>query len=1440
MRGLLRLNLALGALGSVCLTLLCLVLLVPEVTADSSGDAPPPTGDWNINNATALWDETRVIDGSINVNDGSLTLDNVTLYVRGHLRVDAPTEIYRSTIIVTRARGFGGVDIRDPMTLDNVTLRLNLTANPTQANEQQKIVVTSTGTLLVHNNSLISDGDNIEDDDTIAPGAQSNNYRMRFIVENGGRFEVYDSTISEVGWANPSGGGSPDQTRGGIAVEAINVTLSNATISKCWYGIYLRTGAANARIDNSTFIDLEVHGIVTYATDGLVENTTFQDLNIAHMAYYQSVRWTFQYNTITSCTHGLQLNFADTYIIRDNQFSSINQRVLDLRGDAVQNTFIDNTITTAGYGLWSEGVRQSWGDRTYRWNPHHIYYTDNRLTGVTTGLHFDAGSTGDRERSGGHNVSFTDNTFDGGTTGIVVSQGGNRRLIDDFTISGNRLVNVTDVGFQFTQLYDSLITDNRIIGGSMGVKLIRSSGLRMNHNLLFASNFTGFHLTESTQDNELDNNTIEGSLGQGFYMKNSGPNSVHHNRVANFTGAGLWTEEQVTGTFVDNTLEHGGEGFHLVGTAPTIRDNDLVDLQWGYYLLDVTLASLQDELSGITKGRLWQEHSLTVTVEDEENNTKRNIEVEVYDVHGTLVATDSSDSEGLTRSFNLTHYRLDPEGVRTDLTPHRAWAYRGTGSISEAYSASTPNGQLTLRIDLISPASWVMSQGDWVNTSQVMVTWQVLGGHTDVVLFHIDQRYMEPGQAYTNWTPIGSFATTSTLFNVTEGNIYQIRSRAEDDFGNLEEGSSEWEFEVDMTPPDSVLTSPDVADGEKTALGTVLLEWEPTPMAAQVDTYTLLHRWRILPSGTFGQWSVYAGLEDTRVKSYDFEGPGGFEYQLKVLAVDDAGNREVKSEPDLTFSLDHEAPEAWLLPLPTLQDSDRLALTVDFPLDSDLEFVTIRYLKYLEVRYDEGDAPSGTWLNLGVYDRETLQQGSIVIDQLATNSYYLFRLAAQDDVGNEDERIAIEEFYTGNATADQTLQLKKAVEPAGSKYTNDHVRVQALQGEEYGPALRQSTKLPLENPDMYFLDEHTGLITFGDGQNGFQPAAGQSIRVTYDGYDDLTLVDLSAPAAPYELNSEILTNTSIRLTWHIPDSPDVVGYQVEYQPDQPEVQWENLTTVDHAPTGGYISVTLENLSREVIHFRILSIDRVNLASSPSGEVKVDLSIPEEPAIEGDDDEEGPPVMLILVILVVVMVICGAGFYILTGRGRGADKGPVRTGDETAPPLDPEGKAPSRGPTLEPVAPGTVGAGGVVEGAVEGAGADGPGPAPEGSPAVDREPDEHAQFSRPTRPTEAPDEVPPSVAPFAPVPPITPVTPQTPVAPLAPMAPVEAPSAGSPAEPAPSEAAEGDQAPPPAKADFQVLDGELICLSCGTAQGLMVGGGVDVTCHACGIIGTTPP
>ena len=1418
MYGLLRPSLVLGALGILCLTLLFLMVLPTHALGDSSGDAPPAGGDWNINNATALWDETRVIQGSINVNDGSLTLTNVTLYLQGHLLVEAPTDIHHSNVTLARAGGEAGVDVREVLVLDNTTLRLNLTVNPSQAEEQQRILVRGSGTLLVHNNSLISDGLNEEDDDTAAPEQQaSTNYRLRFIVLSGARFEVHDSTISEVGWTNPAGGGNPDQTRGGISVETTDVVLHNATITKCWYGLYLRTGANNARIDNSTFIDIEAHGVVSYGTDGLIENTTFQELNIAFFAYYQSVRWTFQYNTITGCTNGLQLNFADNHLIQYNQFSTIGQRVFDLRADAVQNTIRHNTIDTAAYGLWSEGARQTWGDRTNRWNPHHLYFTDNQLTNVVTGIQFDAGSTSDRTRSGGHNVTFADNIFDGGVTGIVVSQGGNTRLIDDFTISGNRLINVTDIGFQFTQLSDSLISDNRIIGGSIGIKLIKSTGLRLSYNQLNAPNFTGFHLTDSSRDNELDNNTIEGSLGQGFYLKSSGPNAIHDNRVANFTGAGLWAEERVTGTVSDNVLEHGGEGFHLVGTAPTIQDNTLTNLRWGYYLLDVTLASIEDQLSEIAQGRLWQENSLTVTIQDEQNNTKRNIEVEVYDVNERLVATDASDSEGLTRTFNLTHYQLDPQGLRTDSTPHRAWAYRGTGSVQAPYSVTSPDGQLTLHIDLISPASWVIPQGDYVNTSQVQVRWQVLGDHSDVVFFHIDHRVMEPGGPYSNWTHFGTYETTTALYNVTEGNTYQIRSQAEDDFGNLEEGSSEWEFQVDMTPPSSVLTSPDVADGEKTALEVVHLEWAPANLILDIDSYTLLHRWRSLPTGQFGQWSVYGGQEDTQNDNLDFEGPGGFEYQLKVQATDRAGNRELKIDADLSFIIDHQAPEAWLEPLPIILDSDRLELTVDFQADSDLEFVTIRYLKYLEVRYEEGDAPTGTWLNLGAYDLETLRQGPIVIDQLATNSYYLFRLMAQDDVGNLDDRTSIQEFYTGNGSAAQTLLLQHLVEPAGASYTNGHVKVQALQGEDYGPALRQSTKWPLENPDMYFLDERTGRIDFGDGQNGFQPAAGQTIKVTYDGYDDLTLVDFSPPAAPTDLNSVKLSNTSIMLTWHVPTSLDVIDYRVEFSYN---VQWQNMTTVAHEPISGFVSVDLENLTRTVYHFRVVAIDRVGLESSPTGEVKVDLKAPADiiPA-DADDDGASPPIGVIALILVVVMIVCAAAFHISSGRGRSEAKARAGPGGSLAP----HGRAPAAGPRLEPVARDE----GVHGDELQGLGGQDPGGQGPAAPAQDH----HLHFSRPGQPPLSPSDagptapgsnateaIPGASIPSGPPPPL--VAPE-----VAPMVPVQV----LPREPE----------TPSTSAAFQLLDGELICLACGTVQGLMVGAGVEVTCHACGTIGLSP-
>ena len=101
-----RLGIALGALA---LALVLVLIHSSVVSGDGCGDyPPPPAGDWDIDEPTVMWNEERTINGSLNVNNGSLTLTNVTLYINGHLRIEAPTNISHSIIIVNRFNGSGG------------------------------------------------------------------------------------------------------------------------------------------------------------------------------------------------------------------------------------------------------------------------------------------------------------------------------------------------------------------------------------------------------------------------------------------------------------------------------------------------------------------------------------------------------------------------------------------------------------------------------------------------------------------------------------------------------------------------------------------------------------------------------------------------------------------------------------------------------------------------------------------------------------------------------------------------------------------------------------------------------------------------------------------------------------------------------------------------------------------------------------------------------------------------------------------------------------------------------------------------------------------------------------------------------------------------------------------------------------------------------------
>jgi len=1246
------------ALGAGALSLFLLSFISIEVSGGGSGAYPPPSnGDWNIYQVTEVWDEELYINGSVNLYSASLNLTNVTLYLNGHLFIDAPGRFSDTTVVIAKTGTAGGVEIKDPLILDNTTLKLNLTANPTEADEEQKIVVKENGTLLVYNNSHITDGDNPEDDDSAAPGADSANKRLRFIVEKGARFEVYDSMITEVGWANPViSGDNQDHTRGGLTINTPEVVMDRVTITRCWYGLYIQSESTNFTLVNSTLRSMDQNSIVSWASQAHFERNVLDDANTAFFAYYLSVDVVFRSNTIGDHNTGITLWWADRYNITNNTFSNITTNAFQVQGGAVSNDIVGNRIENCAYGLWA-GPSALYG---YQFIPQHLTFNENQLTEVGTGMFFNGGVAGNRIRAGGHNVTLANNTHDGGQIGIRVVQNDNKRLLDDFNITGNELINASQTGIQLTQLADSNISLNWINGSPSAIKIEDCEGLHLFRNRLSAFNNTGFSIIANAQANEVDNNTLEEFAGQGFHLRESGANEVHHNMLRDFSGVGFWIDDPVRGTLWNNTLRNGGTGFHLLTDSLTIDDNDLSDLDWGYYLLDVTLSASSDTFSSMTKGRLWQEFTTRVTVEDEDGNTHRNIEVEVYDAFGTLMGNGTSSTIGETGPFNLTQYHLDPLGLRVNHTHHQVFAYRGTGQAQEGHSVTGPDGMFTIQIDLVAPASWLVSHAAYVNQTRVPVEWRVLGDHEDVVLFHLEYQSREPDGEFGNWTLYGSYSGNTTLFNVTDGHYYSLRTRAQDDFGNIEEDPSNgWGFRADLTPPRSNLTAVDVTNGTKTALDTIRLEWGPGVDVLDIDTYTLHHRWRNGTDGTYGNWIPYGGQVDTRNLSIEHQGVDGLQYQFRVIARDLAGNRELKDDADITFLIDTLPPEAWLADLPLLIGTDELELNIEFPALGDLASVTVKYLQYTEERHDAGDPPTGIWQSVGTYSRTNLEESKIKLDHLTSDSYYLIRLVAEDDVGNIESMEAIEEVHTGNGSDHQRLELSFLPEPAGIGYLNSLVTVQVFDGESYSAPLRQSTKWPLDTAGTYYLNESSGTIHFGDGQQGYLPAAGQKVRVTYAGYHGWVLVDMAPPTKPGAPQYVHNTNGSITITWEASTSHDVTLYRLEHSED---VNWRSLTTLAAVADRGYYSKTLVGLNLTIHHFRVVAVDRIGLDSNPSGEVMVDL-IPEEQTASDDDDENGGmPMTTLLLLLMVVVLAIGAVLFILRGRqgddgDSGRDEGP---------------------------------------------------------------------------------------------------------------------------------------------------------------------------------------
>ena len=513
-----------------------------------------------------------------------------------------------------------------------------------------------------------------------------------------------------------------------------------------------------------------------------------------------------------------------------------------------------------------------------------------------------------------------------------------------------------------------------------------------------------------------------------------------------------------------------------------------------------------------------------------------------------------------------------------------------------------------------------------VNSTSFQVGWEVAGWYhldevegNDTIMVTLEYRRDNGSGGWEEWQVFQVFNATfnestdkyeplsngSVEFDLGEdGRSFQFRATGLDDDGLLEDktGRNDTETLVDTTPP-AVAVSSDPA-GALLSTDYLELSWESS--ASDLAGYDLQH------SFDGGAWEpLLAAPLETR---YDYYITADGSHAFRVIASDDAGNRDVPDTPQISVVIDTAAPTGMLAPLEPLTGA--LAVTLQ-PSQDNATSYTISYARIAE---EQLLTAIWAWQELGSWN--ATQSHDFPLDD---GYAYFFRYTPVDVAGNVADRGALTTSYSGDGGPGQSFQLPlPAIVQQGDLQLSVHAGLTEL-------ARSNVPGMVLGN--QFYYDAATATIQFGNGASGYLPGEGESITIAWSGYDAATLVDRTPPTAPRSFQLTLAPDGSAQLRFLYSASDDVVEYRI-IRKDSPNATGDLLATL--AASEGYLTHVDQPPGEQLWIYHIVAVDRRGQLS-PAVEATVDLTPAVKPPTDSDD-EAGLPLMTLLAG--AALVLCG--------------------------------------------------------------------------------------------------------------------------------------------------------------------------------------------------------
>ena len=990
-----------------------LILSAGEADAECNGVTPIDGEDWVIDELTHCWDESIQVN-EIQVNNGGLRLENVTLLAHGKITINHPTSWEKSTVIHNSSSNNDHILLQSQLTIKGTNLTINAPEGVYSGSEVEGIALGDNSKL------IITDMDNNP------------------LTHN----DV--STISSMNWnsSDPYNGGlefySYGNDNGVILKNSIfhhliqiknhgdNVVISNNTFFNC---SKIQQAWGNRLIfENNKIYNVTNDVAVRYwGNNGSFVNNHFKDYNVTasngaiHIIGDNTEILNNKFVNLTSSYTIIGLyGSASNTTISNNTIINANNFAIAMFGSGGNNTIKENNLTNVAQGIWGRG--------------ENIFINDNKV----------------------NECGWDDSPgYVGGC--IVIAGGGQATRQDNVTIENNYIVNAREVGFMTgtaNRVWGNITFSNNTITNASYSVFFTSSGAtyRPDNVTIFNNNFSDSAfgvLSYRNYENRLGNNIIirdnvMWNLTTGFDIE--GTTLIHNDIIISnnkiYTNETSMTFDDVHGlSLFNNTIFSQSSGLVLTGSVDVVvLDNDFEVSRNGLISLDSTGNFTGNSITGSCKEidcktvyftevalsgiKLLDRSEFTI---ERNNLTNFDTSINITNSNG-MASFNKLDLSNIGISIYSSQDYLASNNILTNsITPvkvqdsedislsnnnisHFLVGIKTLNSTIDLVSNNFQNGELCLEF-IDSEYSLPDYDNFDCSDSYVYVKYNVrIKILTDDGIPSPNHQYYyyndfesEKKYSQTNLDGVSNYMTLTTLkvdnsgLNINFNNYY---------FGYYHnEILNEIELDVnknitlmaylDTSAPSTTLsTSAPLLNTEiitlffnKTSEKNDLMEY---------DLYVLIN-----DGINFAQWEYVGTYNES---SISYEGEDGTKYRFKVISKDIYGNVEIKNEHDCEVELDSQLPESFFN---NINEDYYFTGDSEILLDWDSNDEDIANYE-INIFYNSDTTPyinhnSNNWIldhKLYSYERDSL------VYNLEDIGHYGFKLVAKDYAGNQESKSA--------------------------------------------------------------------------------------------------------------------------------------------------------------------------------------------------------------------------------------------------------------------------------------------------------------------------------------------------------------------------------------------------------------------------------------------------